>query len=72
MLYNDELASNPTQTSVCITSCLYSGYSLDSLGNLSTTALFAHNNEACTIEPGLVTKKGELPRTSLHLLSDTI
>ena len=65
--YKDILISNPTQTFVCAASCLYFGYWLGSLGNLSTASLFARDGGAGTAEPGLVTKKGELPRTSLHI-----
>ena len=44
--------------------CFLSGWN-----NLSTASLFARDGGACATEPGLVTKKGEPPRTSL-LLSD--
>ena len=42
------------------------------VGNLSTAFLFACDGGACDTKPGLVTKKGEPPRTSLHLLSDAL
>lgn len=69
VLYSDELVSNPTRTFACAASCLCFGYSLGRLGNLSTASLFARDGGACAAEPGLVTKKGEPPRTSLHLIS---
>ena len=65
--YKDILVSNPTRTFVCAASCLYFGYWLGSLGNLLTASLFARDGGACTAEPGLVTKKGEPPRTSLDI-----
>ena len=42
------------------------------VGNLSTAFLFARDGEACDTKPGLVTKKGEPPRTSLHVPSDAL
>ena len=66
--YKDKLVGNPTWTFVYIANYLYffSGWN-----NLSTASLFGHNNGAYTNEPSLVTKKRELPKTPLHLVSDT-
>ncbi len=62
--YKDEQVSNPIRTSVCAANCLYFGYNLD---NLSMASPFTRDGRACTTEPGLVTKKGEPPRTALDL-----
>lgn len=66
-LYSNSLVSHPTQSSICTVSYLYFRYCLGNLGNLSTAFLFACNGGACVTESGLITKKGELPKTSLHL-----
>ena len=62
----NELASNLTRTLVCAANFLYF---LCGWSNLSAAFFLAHDGGACTAEPGLVTKKKEPPRTSLHLLS---
>ena len=62
--YKDEQVSNPTRTSICVENCLYFGYNL---GNFSTAFLFACNGGACTIQSGLVTNKGEPPKTFLYI-----
>lgn len=63
--YKNKL-SNPTQTLVCTISSLYFGCSLGSLGNLSTVSLFGHDGRVCVTKLGLVSKKGELPKTALY------
>lgn len=68
--YKDKVVNNPTRTFICTAICLLFGYSLASLGNLSTASLFVCDGGACATEPGLITKKGEPPRTSLHLFSN--
>ena len=40
------------------------------VGTLSTLFFFAYDGGACDTKPGLVIKKGEPPRISLHLFSD--
>ena len=42
------------------------------VSNLSTLFLFVYDGGACNTKPGLVTKKREPPRTSLHLFSDAL
>ena len=64
--YKDKFVGNPTRAFVCATNCLYF---LCGWSNLSAAFFLAHDSGAYTAEPGLVTKKGEPPRTSLHLLS---
>ncbi len=59
--YNDKVVANPTRT--------FGLYFLCNFGNLSTTSpILAGDGRACDTEPGLVTKKGEPPRTFLYLL----
>lgn len=63
--YKEKIISNSNWTFVCITNCLYF---LCNLSKLSTASLFTCDGKAYAIEPGLVTKKRELPRTSLYHL----
>ena len=63
--YKDKLVGNPTRSFVCAANSLYF---LCNLGNLSVAFLLTCNGGACVVEPGLVTKKGEPPRTSLYLI----
>lgn len=65
--YKDILVSNLTRIFIYAASCLYFGYWLGSLGNLSTTSLFIHNCGVCTVQSGLVTKNKEPSRTSLYI-----
>lgn len=67
MYKKDKLVGNQTWNFVYTISYLYFGYSFDRLENLSTVFFFACNNGTCTIELGLVTKKGKLPRVVIHL-----
>ncbi len=62
--YKDEQVSNLIRTSVCAVNCLHFGYNL---GNLSTASPFTRDGRACTTKLGLVTRKGEPPRTALDL-----
>ena len=64
--YKDKLVGNPTRKFVCTANCLYF---LRGWSNLLAVFFLAHDSGAYTAEPGLVTKKGEPPRISLHLLS---
>lgn len=54
--HKDIFVSNPNRTFICIASCLYFGYWLGSLGNLSTTSLFAYNGKVFIAKLGLITK----------------
>lgn len=72
IIYSNELASNPTWTTICTTIYLFFRFSLDSLSNLSMATLFACDGRTCITEPGLVTKKKKLPRTYLYLLFNTL
>lgn len=60
-----DIIDNPTQTFACATNCLSFLYSWSNL----LTAILAHNGNTCAAKAGLVTKKGEPPRISLHLFS---
>ena len=42
------------------------------VGNLLTLFLFTCHGGACNTKPGLVTKRGKPPKTSLYLLSDAL
>ena len=64
--YKNKFVGNPTRAFVCAINYLYF---LRGWSNLLAAIFLAHNSGAYTAEPGLVTKKGEPPRTSLHLLS---
>lgn len=64
--YKDKLVGNLTQAFDYIINCSYFLYGLS---NFSTTFFFAHNSNAYTTKPGLVTKKREPPRTFLHFFS---
>lgn len=57
MFYSNELVSNLTQTSICITSYFCFRYSLGHLDNLSIAFLFVCNSRAYITESGLITKK---------------
>lgn len=70
--YKNKLVDNQTWTFICATSYLYFGYSFDNLGNLSTAFLFTFDGGTCTIEPDLVTKKGELSRIPSIYTTDTV
>lgn len=65
--YKEKLLSIPTRTLVYAAGCLYIGYYLGSLGNLSIVSPFAHDGGISTTKPGLVTKKREPPKTTLDL-----
>ena len=70
--YKETIVSNSTWTFVCTTDCLYFSYDWSNFfsygwNNLSTAFYLAHIDGFCTAEPGLVTKKGELPRTFIYL-----
>lgn len=63
--YKDKLISNPTQSFICAANSFYFLYNLE---NLSTISLLACNG-AYIAEPGLVTKKRKLSKTSLYFFS---
>lgn len=65
--YKENIASHPTETLMCIVNYLYFLYYLS---NLLTAFFPAHNSSTCTAKLGLVTKKRELSRTFLYLLSN--
>lgn len=65
LYYKNILVGNLTRTFVCIANYLYFLYSWN---NLSMAFFFAHNTGAYTVEPDLVTKKGESPKTRLYLI----
>lgn len=70
LIYSNHFVNNQTRTSICSASCLYFGYNLGSFENLLTAFLFACNTGACTIKPGLVTRKKELQKTLLVYITD--
>lgn len=72
LLYSNKLVSNLTRISVCTTSCLCFGYSLNRLDNLSKTFLFACNAKANITELCLVNKKRKSPRPFLNCFFDAL
>ena len=69
--YKEKIVSNLTWTFICTTACLYFSYGWSNLflydwNNLSSVFFFAHNDNSYTSGPGLVTKKGELPKTFIY------
>ena len=62
-LYKDKLVGNPPRKIVSAANCLYF---LCGWNNLPAAFFFAHDSGTCGAEPGIVTKKGEPPRTSFH------
>ena len=67
--YKDKLVGNPSRIFVCAANCLYFLYGWR---NLSAAFFLGHDGGAWIAEPGMVTKKGELPRTFLHLISHSL
>lgn len=65
--YKDILVINSTRTFVCAVSCFYFGCWLSNLGNFLMVSFFAHYSRVYIVLPGLVTKKGEPPKTLLHI-----
>lgn len=61
--YYKDIICNLTRTFVCTTNCLFYIYSWSNL----LIAIFTNNRDLFAIELGLVTKKKELLKTSLHL-----
>ena len=64
--YKDKFVGNPTWVFICATNCLYF---LHHWSNLLAAFFFTYNSSLYIAEPSLVTKKEELPRIFLHLLS---
>lgn len=62
--FKDKLVGNPIRTFVCDANCLYF---LCAWNNLSAAYFLTYNGGTFIVEPGLVTTKGEPPRTFLHL-----
>ena len=61
--YKDKLVDNLTRKIVSIANCLYF---LCGWSNLPAAFFFAYDSDTYTAELGIVTKKRELPRTSLY------
>lgn len=63
--HKDKFGGNFDQNFIYIANCLYFLYGWK---NLSVAFFFGHNSNIQIAEPGIVTKKGKLPKTSLYLL----
>lgn len=66
-LHYKDIVGNPTRTFIYTANCLYF---LCYWNNLLAVFFLTHDCSACTTKPGLVIKKGELPKTLLIYIID--